>query len=245
MQRGVVCVWSADNRGMLAPMRQYKRKGEITQLVFCVLSSKLDLGNKAAASISSANNNSSNSNNSSEGGVKISQFTPSFFFSTDRGTLCYADDMGHCTDIHSLSSSIDILLFYPASSYLLLITRSLLLITYHISGEGKISKVHSVKLSVQNPEVATIGLTQVFWCCPGVFCMATEEKMLRLYDAVLNEGYNLSLSAALGSALDRSDRVVAAAFDSNSRSLAVGTQVGWVVSDERIRWKDWLKQQGL
>ena len=22
-------------------------------------------------------------------------------------------------------------------------------------------------------------------------------------------------------------------------------QVGWVVSDERIRWKDWLKQQGL
>eukprot|EP01031_Cornospumella_fuschlensis_P040644 gene40644-49554_t len=133
-KRGVVCVWSADSRGVLAPMRQYKRKGEITQLVFCVLSSKLDLGSKASSSGAVASS-SAPSNNSNEGGVKVSQFTPSFFFSTDRGTLCYADDMGHCTDIHSLSSSIDILLFYPASSYLLLITRSLLLITYHISGE--------------------------------------------------------------------------------------------------------------
>eukprot|EP00981_Chlorochromonas_danica_P002589 scaffold504_cov189-Ochromonas_danica.AAC.24 len=203
-------------------MRQYKRKGEITQLVFCTLPPRIDLNavNAMAQVSTKATTNDL---------LKIQNHTPSFFFGTDRGTLAYADDMGNCTDIQTLSSAVETLLFFSESSYLLLITRSLLLITYHINPDGKINKVNSVKLSIQNPDIAQTGFGGVVWIAPGVFAMATEEKLLRIYDVVLSEGYNLSLSAALGSDAERNDRVTAVAFDSLHRYIAIGTQVGWIV----------------
>lgn len=219
LQKGVICVWSADTRGVLNIMRQYKRKGEITQLVFCMLQPRIDLITALPA------NSKANPNDP----LKIQNHTPSFFFGTERGTLAYADDMGNCTDIQTLSSPVETLLFFSEQSYLLLITRSMLLITYHIAQDGKINKLNSVKLSVQNPEIANSGLGAVIWIYAGIFAMATEEKMLRVYDVMLNEGYNLSLSAALGNDMDRSDRVTSVAFDNVKRHLCVGTQCGWVV----------------
>jgi hypothetical protein len=201
-------------------MRQYKRKGEISQLVYCTLQPRIDL---------TCINAIARSKPGPSDLLKIQNHTPSFFFSTDRGTLAYADDMGHCTDIHTLTSPIDILLYFPEYSYLLLITRSLLLITYHIAQDGKINKLNSVKLSIQNADTATNGIGSVVWIYTGIFAMATEEKMLRIYDVVLNEGYNLSLTAALGSAMDRSDRVTCVAFDNVNRCLSVGSQMGWIV----------------
>ena len=37
IQKGTVCVWAVDSRGSLNPIRQYKRKGEICTLIFCLM----------------------------------------------------------------------------------------------------------------------------------------------------------------------------------------------------------------
>ncbi|CAN0079145.1 unnamed protein product, partial [Laminaria digitata] len=54
-------------------------------------------------------------------------FSPSFFFATEAGSVCYADDLGHCSDVQQLSSAVDRLVFYEAARRLVVITRSLLM----------------------------------------------------------------------------------------------------------------------
>lgn len=54
-------------------------------------------------------------------------FSPSFFFATEAGTVCYADDLGHCSEVQQLTSAVDRLVFYEAVRRLVIITRSLLM----------------------------------------------------------------------------------------------------------------------
>lgn len=54
-------------------------------------------------------------------------FSPSFFFATEAGAVCYADDLGHCSEVQQLTSPVDRLLFYEAARRLVIITRSLLM----------------------------------------------------------------------------------------------------------------------
>lgn len=77
-------------------IRQYRKKGEITSLAFCPFSPRL-------AEVSA------------KGKIdpKLSNFSPPFFVGTDKGAIIYADDVGHCTDVHQLSSAIDVMLFFP------------------------------------------------------------------------------------------------------------------------------------
>ena len=206
-KKGVVCAWTVDARGALTPTRQYRKKGEITSAVFCSVPSSAS-GTGGAGRKSEANKSS----------------TTAFFFGTDRGAVVYADDMGICTDVQQLSSSIDTMLFYEERSRLIIITRSLLLTQYQVAEDGKVTRVMQVKLSVAG-DVAEKGLKSVIWASPGLLAIATQEKMVRLLDLAADESYNLSLSA-LGNMVERTDKVITVAFGPLDRYLAVGTQGG-------------------
>ena len=72
----------------------------------------------------------------------------SFFYGTDRGVVLYADDLGHCTEVQQLTSSIDIMLFYEEKARLVIITRSLMLTQYQVVDNGRVSRLMQVKLSI-------------------------------------------------------------------------------------------------
>lgn len=151
-------MWTVDARGTLTPTRQYKRKGEITSAIFCIMAFRIDVHKKNELKQS---------------------YSPPFFFGTDRGAIVYADDLGHCTDVHQLSSSIDTMLFFEERSRLVIITRSLLLTQYQVADDGKVTRLVQVKLSVAG-DVAEKGLKSVVWASPGLVAAATQEKMVTL-----------------------------------------------------------------
>lgn len=167
--------------------------------------------------------------------------SPAFFFGTEKGLVAYADDLGHCTDVQQLSSTIDVMLFFEEKSRLIIITRSLLLTQYQVAEDGKVTRVTQMKLSVAG-DLAERGLKFVVWAGPGLIAAATNEKMvlineciilfffflmffffflsfiwlfcflqLRLLDLASDETYNLSLTS-LGDIVDRSDRIISVAF---------------------------------
>jgi intraflagellar transport protein 140 len=217
-KKGQVCVWSVDVRGTWTPLRQYRKKGEVVSAVFCVLPIRLDyMQRKDAKQIP----------------VNTQNQSPAFFFGTDKGTVAYADDLGHCTDVQQLASAIDTMLFFEERSRLVIITRSLMLTQYQVADDGKVTRIMQMKLSVQQMEGISEhaekhrGIKNVVWTCPGLVAAATHEKMLRLLDLTSDESYNLTLSA-LGEMYDRNDRIIAVAFGPLDRYLAVGTEKGVV-----------------
>jgi intraflagellar transport protein 140 len=214
-------VWSVDARGSLTPNRQYRRKGEITSAVFCVMptSSPALVPQSSQTSVQALLTGQRKVENSLLG-------CTAFFFGTDRGAVVYADDLGHCTDVQQLTASIDTMLFYEERARLVIITRSLLLTQYQVAEDGRVSRVMQVKMSVAG-DVAEKGLKCVVWASPGLLAAATHEKMVRLLDLAADESYNLSLSA-VGDILDRSDYVVCLSFGPLDRYLAVGTHCGIV-----------------
>ena len=240
-QKGVVCVWQTDARGGLNPIRQYRKKGSISALIYCVLQPKIPEfsannsntagsgGGGAAGSKALGAGGGGKSDPSSTAAVtaKAQNQTPSFFFGTDRGAVVFADDLGHCTDVQQLSAPIDTMLYFEERSRLVIITRSLLLTQYHVSDDGRVARVAQVKLSVPQ-DVAVKGIQSIVWAGPGLLAAATEEKIVRLFDLAADESYNLSMNNALGKLMDRADRVVCVAFSPVDRYLAVGTQMGIV-----------------
>lgn len=213
-KRGLVCVWSVDARGSLSPLRQYKRKGAITSVAFCLL--PIRTGDPSSSKIDARIKTDSKHSHS-----------PSFFFGTDQGALVYADDLGHCADVQQLPSSIDIMLFFDEKSRLVIITRSLLLTQYQVAEDGRVTRTGQVKLSITG-DIAESGLKYVVWAAPGVIAMASQEKFIRLLDLAADESYNLSLSAA-GDVVSKNDRVLSVAFNQNERLLAVGTKLGAIL----------------
>jgi intraflagellar transport protein 140 len=205
----LIVVWSCDHRGNLSVIRQYRKKGELTAIVFCPMKVHDAVGAKGKSV-----------------DLKMAaSLTPSFFVGSDRGTIIYADDVGHCTDVHQLSTPIDVLLFFEEKSRLVIITRSLLLTQYHLSEEGKLSRVMQVKLSVSG-DIVERGIKSVTWTSPGILVASTEERMVRFFDLATDDSYNISLHNALGGFIERSDRVSVVAFYPVERYLAVGTAAG-------------------
>ena len=202
-KKGHIWVWSADARGTLSPTRQYSKKGEITCAVFCVMPSRNENKKKNEKSIITSS---------------------SFFFATSSGSVVYADDLGHMTDVVQIPSVIDSLLFYSEKARLVIITRSLLFTQYQLGEDGRLSKYMQVKLSIAG-DVSEKGLKNVVWASPGLLAAASYERLVRLLDIGADENYNLSLSA-LGDVVERSDKVTAVAFGPLDRYLAVGTERG-------------------
>eukprot|EP01036_Dinobryon_divergens_P023347 gene23347-31681_t len=210
-QKGTVCVWAVDSRGSLNPIRQYKRKGEISTLIFCLMPLRAMHEFHAKGAVASANDAAGNvpavapAKVEATAAVKVS-YSPSFFFGTDKGSIVYADDLGHCTDVQQLTSPVDVMMFFEEKSRLIIITRSFLLSQYHVADDGKVTRVSQVKLSVP-PDILEKGIKSIVWAGPGLLAAATEEKIVRLFDLATDETYNLSLAGALGDIVDKKDKV--------------------------------------
>jgi intraflagellar transport protein 140 len=159
-KKGLVCVWSVDTRGSLTPTRQYRRKGEITSAVFCVMPSAPQAPQQQGGGIQALMNGQRKVDNKQAN-------SPAFFFGTERGAVVYADDLGHCTDVQQMTSSIDTMLFYEERARLVIINRSLLLTQYQVAEDGRVSRVMQVKMSVAG-DVTEKGLKCVVWASPGM-----------------------------------------------------------------------------
>ncbi|CAM9286859.1 unnamed protein product [Discosporangium mesarthrocarpum] len=198
---GITCVWKVDGRGNITPSVQYRKNSSVTAAVFCT-------GPENTSDI-----------------LSQQAFSPSFFFSTEAGLVCYADDLGHCTDVQQLTSSVDRLVFYEEEKRLVIITRSLLMTQLQVGEDGSFSQFMKVKLSVSASSLQETGLREVTWAGPGLLAAATGEALVRFWDLSSDENYVLLLTAA---GLERGDRAVSIGFNPLQRYLAVGTKHGCV-----------------
>ena len=212
-------MWAVDSRGNLSIKCKYNaKKSSVTCMVYCLMTLRVpDLTNISGMQRVNAKG---------EMYVKHS-YSPSFFFGTSDGSLVYADDLDHCTDVQKLNSSIDVMMFLEEKSRLVIITRSLLLSQYHVADDGKVSRLSQFKLSVPN-DLSDRGIRCTVWAGPGLLATATEEKIIRCFDLAADESYNLSLTTATAGLLEKkeNDKVLCLAFSPIDRCLAVGTALG-------------------
>lgn len=54
--------------------------------------------------------------------------------------MCYADDLGHCSEVQQLTSAVDRLVFYETARRLVIITRSLLMTQLQVSAPCESAK---------------------------------------------------------------------------------------------------------
>lgn len=192
----------------MAATRQYKKKGAITALVYCILQLR-------GPSRESATRAGDDTVVRSMEQIRNAQ-SPAFFFGTDKGAICYADDLGHCAEVHIVASAIDSMLFFEETARLLVITRSMMLTQYQVAADGKVSRLSQVKLSVAG-DILSSGIKSAVWVGSGLIAAATLEKVVRVFDVAADEAYTLPLmDAAATSTVDktnlRADKVTAVAF---------------------------------
>lgn len=85
--------------------------------------------------------------------------SPSFFFGTENGTVSYADDLGHCSEVQQLTSAVDGLVFYEAVRRLVIITRSLLMTQLQAS-----ERVHCLAVLVEYCDIQNEEHVFGFFC---------------------------------------------------------------------------------
>ena len=101
-------------------------------------------------------------------------FSPAFFIGTRCGSLYYADDIGHTTEVQALGARIDHMLFFEAKSRLVILTRALVLVQLQIGSDCKVIPVMKMKVAVAGG-AAERGIKHICWAGPGVVAAATGE----------------------------------------------------------------------
>ncbi|CAM9858415.1 unnamed protein product, partial [Phaeothamnion confervicola] len=71
---------------------------------------------------------------------------PPFFFGTEAGHVCFADDAGHCTEVQQLTSAVDSLVFHERAVRLVVLTRGLLMTQLRMCEDGRIAQHMKAKL---------------------------------------------------------------------------------------------------
>ncbi|CAK4124627.1 unnamed protein product [Aphanomyces euteiches] len=143
-ESGILAVWKIDARGQVGLCTQYTRQGSLTQCVFCVAPQKREKEVKSDSSFATAS-------------------CPSFFFGGDLGSVHYADDLGHISDVQTLNHAIDCMMFYEEKHRLVVITRASQLVQLQVAADGTVKPIMKVKLSVSGDG----GLKEALWAGPG------------------------------------------------------------------------------
>ncbi|KAJ0403604.1 hypothetical protein ATCC90586_008757 [Pythium insidiosum] len=214
-ENGVLAVWKVDARAQLSLATTYTRQGSLTHCVFATNPEKA-----AAASVApSASTNSTTRKAVVTGGGVC----PSFFFGGEIGSVHYADDLGHISDIQVLNHAIDSMMFHEEQHRLLVITRALQLIVFQIDAtDGTVKPTMKVKLSVAGDGA----LRETKWAGPGLLAIASGEPLIRFWDLVAEENSVLSLPRATSSTTTH--RVNSIDFSPRRRILVAGTAEGAV-----------------
>jgi intraflagellar transport protein 140 len=146
---------------------------------------------------------------------------PQFFFGGEIGSVHYADDLGHITDVQVLNHAIDAMMFYEEKNQLIVITRGLQLIVFQVGAtDGTVKAGFKVKLSVASEGC----LHETKWTGPGMLAIASGEPLVRFWDLQREENSVLNLPKTGASGYN----VSAIDFSPRRRILAAGTAQGMV-----------------
>ncbi|KAF1784110.1 WD40-repeat-containing domain [Phytophthora cactorum] len=175
-ENGVFAVWKVDSRCQLTLSTQYARQGSFTH---CVFATRPAL--------------------SKDTNIKNDHFSqhvcPQFFFGGEAGSVHYADDLGHISDIQVLNHAIDSMMFYEEQNRLIVITRAVQLIVYQIGAtDGTVKPISKVKLSLAGEG----SLLETKWASPGLLAIASGEPLVRFWNIRTEENSVLSLSKSSG-----------------------------------------------
>ncbi|KAK1948293.1 Intraflagellar transport protein 140 [Phytophthora citrophthora] len=200
-ENGIFAVWKVDSRGQLTISTQYTRQGSFTHCVFATRPALKDGHFK--------NDN-------------FSQHTcPQFFFGGEAGSVHYADDLGHISDIQVLNHAIDSMMFFEEQNRLIVITRAVQLIVYQVGAtDGTVKPITKVKLSLAGEG----SLLETKWAGPGLLAIASGEPLVRFWNIRTEENSVLSLPKSSG----LSYNVNNLSFSPRRRILVAGTSQGAV-----------------
>ena len=86
----------------------------------------------------------------------------------------YIDDLGQVSEVQTLSTQIDHMLFFEKKSRLVILTRTLILVQLEIRSGCKVVPIMKMKVAVAggSPER---GIKHVCWAGPGIIAAATGE----------------------------------------------------------------------
>ncbi|KAJ3224029.1 hypothetical protein HK099_000355 [Clydaea vesicula] len=160
---GEVVVWRCDIRGRLISLCQYRLKSAITHCVFRSL----------------RNSEDSKGNES-----------PSFFLASANGSICFADDIGHCSEVVKISSSILALLTLESNDTLIVVNDELLLNQFIFTPEGKIGQQTEFKLSTSAKFDKKVN--QICWVGNGLLALSAGRN-LKIWDLLTDDSFNLSI----------------------------------------------------
>ncbi|RLN68428.1 hypothetical protein BBP00_00001031 [Phytophthora kernoviae] len=146
---------------------------------------------------------------------------PQFFFGGEVGSVHYADDLGHISDIQVLNHAIESMMFYEEQSRLIVITRAVQLIVYQVGAtDGTVKPVTKVKLSLAGEG----SLLETLWAGPGLLAIASGEPLVRFWNIQAEENSVLSLPKASGVIYSVNNL----SFSPRRRVLVAGTAQGTV-----------------
>lgn len=146
---------------------------------------------------------------------------PKFFFGGEIGSVHYADDLDHITDIQTLNHAIDAMMFYEDLNRLIVITRGLQLHAFQVgTADGTVKATFKVKLSVAGDGC----LHETRWAGPSLLAIASGEPLVRFWDLDAEENSVLSLPKSGTSPY----QVNSLDFSPRKRILVAGTAQGVV-----------------
>uniref|UniRef100_K3W6X2 Uncharacterized protein n=1 Tax=Globisporangium ultimum (strain ATCC 200006 / CBS 805.95 / DAOM BR144) TaxID=431595 RepID=K3W6X2_GLOUD len=200
-ENGVCAVWKVDTRSQLSLSNTYTRLGSITHCVFATSPAQREKLLK--------------SDNFSQ------HACPKFFFGGEIGSVHYADDLDHITNVQTLNHAIDSMMFYEEHNRLIVITRALQLNVFQVgTTDGTVKATVKFKLSVAGDG----SLHEAKWAGPGLLALASGEPLVRFWDLQAEENSILSVpkSGTVNYQVNSID------FSPRKRILVAGTTQGVV-----------------
>ncbi|CAL1170399.1 unnamed protein product [Cladocopium goreaui] len=194
---GVVGVWKTDQRGLCNQMCHYRKSGAHDKVIF-----------RTATPTGEPNLEN-----------------PPFFFGGEQGIIYLADDFGLCSERYKIGSPLLLLEYYREKDVVVLVTKSVILVQFSLSADGKVTNESKLKLSCgPTPEKL-----QGCWAGPGLLATCSHESILRIWNLADDENYILSLQGIDERNSLSGDKVTSVDYNPRKQVLACGTRGGRMV----------------
>jgi len=194
---GVVGVWKTDQRGLCNQMCHYRKSGAHDKVIF-----------RTTTPTGEANLDN-----------------PPFFFGGEQGIIYLADDFGLCSERYKIGSPLLLLEYYREKDVVVLVTKSVILVQFSLSADGKVTNESKLKLSCgPTPEKL-----QGCWAGPGLLATCSHESILRIWNLADDENYILSLQGIDERNSLSGDKVTSVDYNPRKQVLACGTRGGRMV----------------
>ncbi|CAH2307665.1 intraflagellar transport 140 homolog isoform X1 [Pelobates cultripes] len=198
-QLGVLVVWKLDQRGRVQgmPLLKHEYRKPLTHCLFKPLAPDEDLAQLAKAAVSGDERaldmfNWKRSEKGSPSKAR-SQQEFSFFVTTGDGSVYWVNEQGKSSQVVSMDSPIQKLIFVEKKSILVVITENLVLSQFFVGPEAEADETSKVKLTGKTGQAADI-----LWVDRSLLITATGESVIRFWDLERDDNYVLFLDEQLG-----------------------------------------------